>query len=65
MGEEHLGEFDKPKKNTWIEKKMEEDTFGGEGAGIECVAAGGLHTMFIDEKGTVRAYTFFSSFPAG
>ena len=53
MGPEHLNEFDKPKKNTWIEKKMEEGIFGGEGAGIEAIAAGGLHTMFIDEKGTV------------
>lgn len=54
MGPGHLDEFDKPKKNMWIEKKMEEGAFGEEDAGIECVAAGGLHTMFIDEKGTVR-----------
>ena len=56
MGPAHLGEFDKPKKNTWIEKKIEEGAFGGEEAGIESIAAGGLHTMFIDEKGTVSNF---------
>lgn len=54
MGPDHLGEFDKPKKNPWVEKKMDEGVFGDEDAGIETIAAGGLHTMFIDEKGTVR-----------
>ncbi|KAL5527250.1 hypothetical protein ACEPAG_6041 [Sanghuangporus baumii] len=53
MGPAHLDEFDKPKKNTWIEKKIEEGAFGGEEAGIESIAAGGLHTMFTDEKGTI------------
>lgn len=59
MGPEHLDEFDKPKKNPWIEKKMEEGAFGEEDSGIECVAAGGLHTMFIDEKGTVSLHSTF------
>jgi hypothetical protein len=36
-----------------MENKMEEGAFGEPGAGIEFVAAGGLHTVFIDEKGTV------------
>jgi regulator of chromosome condensation len=53
MGPDVLGELVKPRKNAWIERKIEEGVFGGEGAGIECVAAGGLHTLFIDEKGTV------------
>lgn len=59
MGPTNLDEFDKPKRNTWIEKKIEEGAFGGEGAGLESVAAGGLHTMFIDEKGTVSGLTSF------
>lgn len=54
MGPDHLGEFDKPRKNIWIEQKMTEGTFGEEHAGIETIAAGGMHTIFIDEKGTVR-----------
>ncbi|KZT39640.1 RCC1/BLIP-II protein [Sistotremastrum suecicum HHB10207 ss-3] len=53
MGHQHLGEFEKPKKNTWMEMGMQESKFGGEGAGIEAVAAGGLHTMFIDEAGRI------------
>ncbi|PAV20470.1 RCC1 BLIP-II [Pyrrhoderma noxium] len=53
MGPEYLDEFDKPKKNPWFEKKIEEGIFGGEGAGIESIAAGGLHSLFVDEKGTI------------
>lgn len=52
-GADQLGEFAVPKRNTWFEKKLEEGVFGGEGAGLEAIAAGGLHTLFIDEKGTV------------
>lgn len=52
-GADQLGEFAIPKRNTYFEKKMEEGVFGGEGAGLEAIAAGGLHTLFIDEKGTV------------
>lgn len=54
MGLDHLDEFDKPKKNVWVEKKIEDGLFGDKDAGLETIAAGGLHTMFIDEKGTVR-----------
>ena len=63
MGPDLLDEFDKPKKHTWVEKKMEEGVFGAEtGAGLEAVAAGGLHTLFLDEKGTVsEAPTFKNS----
>lgn len=57
MGPEYLDEFDKPKKNPWFEKKIEEGIFGGEGAGIESIAAGGLHSLFVDEKGTVSYFT--------
>lgn len=58
MGPDHLGEFEKPKKNPWIEKKMGEGAFGDDEAGIEAIAAGGLHTMFIDEKGSVSLVSF-------
>ncbi|RDB19904.1 Protein pim1 [Hypsizygus marmoreus] len=53
MGPDVLGELDKPKKNPWVEQEMQKGTFGEEGAGLESVEAGGLHTLFIDEKGTV------------
>ncbi|KAG6817838.1 hypothetical protein H0H87_001670 [Tephrocybe sp. NHM501043] len=53
MGPDDLGEHDKPKRNLWVEEQIREGTFGGEGAGIESVQGGGLHTLFIDEKGTI------------
>ena len=53
-----LDEIPKPKRHIWIEKKMQEGIFGEVGAAIEFVAAGGLHTVFIDEKGTVGCLFF-------
>ncbi|KAG6821527.1 hypothetical protein H0H93_000036 [Arthromyces matolae] len=52
-GPDDLGQHDKPRRNQWIEEEMGKDTFGANGAGLETVAGGGLHTLFIDEKGTV------------
>ncbi|KAF8631540.1 hypothetical protein AX15_002296 [Amanita polypyramis BW_CC] len=52
-GPDDLGEKDKMTKNTWVENQIPAGTFGESGAGLEMVAAGGLHTVFIDEKGTV------------
>jgi hypothetical protein len=37
----------------WGEEQIEEGTFGPDNAGIETVAAGGMHSIFVDEKGTV------------
>ncbi|KAI0796863.1 regulator of chromosome condensation 1/beta-lactamase-inhibitor protein II [Abortiporus biennis] len=53
MGADRLGEFEKPRKNPLIEAKIEEGVFGEPGASFEAVAAGGLHSLFVDEKGTV------------
>ncbi|KAF9534767.1 regulator of chromosome condensation 1/beta-lactamase-inhibitor protein II [Crepidotus variabilis] len=54
LGPDVLAELQKPKRHIWFENKMNEGALGeGEGAGIEYIAAGGLHTVFIDEKGTV------------
>ncbi|KAI0346831.1 RCC1/BLIP-II [Trametopsis cervina] len=53
MGDEHLGEFEKPTRNKLVEQKMQEGVFGDEGAGLEAVAAGGMYSLFIDEQGTV------------
>ncbi|KAJ6628900.1 regulator of chromosome condensation 1/beta-lactamase-inhibitor protein II [Mycena sp. CBHHK59/15] len=53
MGPEVLGELDKPKKHLWVEEQIEAGTFGDDNAGIETLAAGGMHSIFIDEKGTV------------
>jgi regulator of chromosome condensation len=53
MGADFLGELSKPKKHTWVDAKIQEHAFGENFGGIEKVAAGGLHTIFIDEKGVV------------
>ncbi|KAH7887560.1 regulator of chromosome condensation 1/beta-lactamase-inhibitor protein II [Phlebopus sp. FC_14] len=53
MGPDLLDEFNSPRRNPWIEKKMAEGVFGSPGAGLEAIAAGGMHTLFIDERGTV------------
>ncbi|KAH7890593.1 hypothetical protein F5I97DRAFT_1826689 [Phlebopus sp. FC_14] len=42
-----------PRRNPWVETKIGEGVFGSGGAGLEAIAAGGMHTLFIDEKGTV------------
>lgn len=66
MGPDCLGEYSAPKRNTWVDAKIKEGVFGSEGAGLEAVAAGGLHTLFLDEKGTVRhsmlCYNSYSHF---
>lgn len=61
LGPEVLAELPKPRRHTWMEKKMEGGILGEPGAGIESVAAGGLHTVFIDEKGTVCQIRYFIS----
>ena len=65
LGPEVVEEISKPRRQKWIEEKIDEGAFGEPGAGIEYVAAGGLHTVFIDEKGAVGVisliFGFFSS----
>jgi regulator of chromosome condensation len=58
MGPDQLGEHSKPKRNMLVESQIEEGAYGGEGAGLETIAAGGMHTLFVDEKGTVRSAIF-------
>jgi len=57
MGPSFLDELSKPTRNTWVEEKMTQGVFGsGPGSGIVGVAAGGLHSLFIDENGTVCSF---------
>ncbi|KIY47664.1 RCC1/BLIP-II protein [Fistulina hepatica ATCC 64428] len=46
----------KPKRNTWVERMIEEGQFGGQGAGLVSVAAGGMHSLFVDEAGSVWSF---------
>ncbi|RDX49855.1 RCC1/BLIP-II [Lentinus brumalis] len=43
----------KPRRNQYMETVGAGGAFGGPEAGIESVAAGALHSVFVDEKGTV------------
>ena len=59
MGPSFLDEVSKPTRNTWVEEKMAQGVFGsGPGSGIVGLAAGGLHSLFIDENGTVCSSPF-------
>jgi len=53
LGPDVLDELDKPKKHVWAEQQMQNGSFGEEGAGLEAIAGGGMHSLFVDEKGTV------------
>jgi hypothetical protein len=53
MGTAFLGDYDKPTRNKLVEEKIAQGAFGGEGAGIESVASGGLHSLLVDETGKV------------
>ncbi|KAH9928515.1 RCC1/BLIP-II [Epithele typhae] len=46
-------EITKPRKNAFVAEGIADGIFGGDEAGLEAIAAGGLHTLFVDEKGTV------------
>ncbi|KAI0057821.1 RCC1/BLIP-II [Artomyces pyxidatus] len=55
MGEV-LQPLEKLKRSYWAEEGIERGRFGAEkGAGLESLAAGGQHALFIDENGTVWA----------
>jgi regulator of chromosome condensation len=57
MGPSYLDELSKPTRNTWVEEKIAQGVFGPEpGAGIVEVAAGGLHSLFIDDNGIVCSF---------
>jgi regulator of chromosome condensation len=57
MGPSFLDELSKPTRNTWVEEKITQGIFGsGPGSGIVGVVAGGLHSLFIDENGTVCSF---------
>lgn len=59
-GEGSIGQFGvvaeevgRPTKNIWSRAQIRRGLFGGPGAGLVAIAAGGLHSLFLDENGTV------------
>jgi alpha-tubulin suppressor-like RCC1 family protein len=64
LGPMMLREFAKQKVHPWAKQKMHEGVFGagpGPGPGIIAVAAGGMHSLFIDENGKVRVLYMLST----
>lgn len=57
MGPDVLDSLTTPRRNRWVEAQVAKGTFGENDAGITAIAAGGLHTLFIDENGTVHLVT--------
>lgn len=53
MGPDVLNEFDKPRRNNWVEERIPQNVFGDDGGSIESIASGGLHSLLVDEKGSV------------
>ncbi|KAJ3568831.1 hypothetical protein NP233_g5451 [Leucocoprinus birnbaumii] len=53
MGPDMVADYSKFKRSEWVEGQIKKGAFGAESAGLESIAAGGLHTLFTDEKGTV------------
>lgn len=56
-----INSWNKPKRNPLVERMVEEGEFGSDGAGLEAIAAGGMHTLVIDEKGTVSDFSLLFS----
>lgn len=53
MGPNATGEYPRPRMQKFFKTASDEGKLGGEGAGIESLAAGGLHTLAVDEAGKV------------
>ena len=54
LGTMVTGEFPRPRLHSWFESATFAGTLGAEeGAGVECLSAGGMHTLAIDELGRV------------
>jgi regulator of chromosome condensation len=63
MGPDVLDSLTKPRRSQWVEDQISKGAFGEVGAGLTTIAGGGLHTLFTDEKGTVREMSSSLSLP--
>jgi hypothetical protein len=59
MGPDVVDQFEKPQRNTLMEKMIQEDNFSKKkGTGIERLAAEGISNLFVDERGTVSLISY-------
>ncbi|GJJ06239.1 hypothetical protein Clacol_000429 [Clathrus columnatus] len=56
LGTETLGEIARPRLHAWFETAAKNNTLGSEGAGLETICAGGMHSLAIDEAGKVWSW---------
>jgi regulator of chromosome condensation len=51
-----LGDISRPRLHTWFKEAIDAGVLGSEqGAGIDDLCAGGMHTLAVDEAGKVRS----------
>lgn len=55
LSEDFFGQeiLSRPRRSHYVERKITEGAFGEVGAGLETIAAGGMHSLMVDERGTV------------
>ncbi|KDQ21657.1 hypothetical protein BOTBODRAFT_26088 [Botryobasidium botryosum FD-172 SS1] len=56
LGITELGSIPAPTLHSWFEGAIQSGILGDEGAGLEKVVAGGMHTLAIDEEGRVWSW---------
>ncbi|KAF8335878.1 regulator of chromosome condensation 1/beta-lactamase-inhibitor protein II [Cantharellus anzutake] len=56
LGPDTLGDIVRPRLHSWFEEATREGKLGGEGAGLEVICAGGMHSLVIDEAGKVWSW---------
>lgn len=56
LGDDERGEKNKPELHTLIEEAHEDGKLGPDGAGIEDLVCGGMHSLMIDENGQVWSW---------
>lgn len=62
LGTDSLDELFKPRSHAFCENAIQAGRFGPQGAGIEKIAAGGMHSFMIDEEGKVRSFLMLISY---
>jgi regulator of chromosome condensation len=55
LGTETLGEISRPRLHAWFAAAAKGDILGSQGAGVEKICAGGMHTLAVDEAGKVKS----------
>ncbi|KAG8861728.1 hypothetical protein FRB96_002686 [Tulasnella sp. 330] len=56
LGVDTLGPIKRPRLHVWFKEAIEKGELGGESAGVEKVAVGGMHNLVIDEAGRVWSW---------